>query len=243
MTKPAAVARLWRMFALAAGLALGVAGPAAAVEWKLGHILPPDHPGNRALEAAAKEIAEKTQGRIDIKVFPAGQIGNAKEVITGMTLGAIRELVPRLEADGLIKTVPQRGMQIAHVDVNLVRNAFQFRLFIEREAAALYAVNATDSELASLRDKVATLEARSLEHARLDEEARQLRAALGQAKAEVARLRDALQRALARPDVAAKLTDLGVEQRSLSAAELAEFGPAEIRRWAEAVRRSGAQVD
>jgi len=61
--------------------------------------------------------------------------------------------------------------------------------------------------------------------------------------AEVARLRDALQRALARPDVAAKLTDLGVEQRSLSAAELAEFGPAEIRRWAEAVRRSGAQVD
>ncbi|MCW5611854.1 MAG: tripartite tricarboxylate transporter substrate binding protein [Rubrivivax sp.] len=61
--------------------------------------------------------------------------------------------------------------------------------------------------------------------------------------AEVARLRDALQRALARSDVAAKLTDLGVEQRSLSAAELAEFGPAEIRRWAEAVRRSGAQVD
>jgi hypothetical protein len=29
----------------------------------------------------------------------------------------------------------------------------------------------------------------------------------------------------------------------MSAAELAAFGPAEIRRWAEAVRRSGAQVD
>ena len=35
-----------------------------------------------------------------------------------MSLGAIRELIPRLEADGLITTVPQRGMQIAHVDLN-----------------------------------------------------------------------------------------------------------------------------
>lgn len=68
----------------------GLASAAGAAEWKLGHILPPDHPANRALEAAAKEIGEKTQGRIDIKVFPAGQIGNAKEIITGMTLGAVQ---------------------------------------------------------------------------------------------------------------------------------------------------------
>jgi hypothetical protein len=43
--------------------------------------------------------------------------------LTGLTLGAIRELVPRLEAEGLIKTVPQRGMQVAHVDLNLIRDA------------------------------------------------------------------------------------------------------------------------
>lgn len=60
---------------------------AMAEEWRLGHILPPDHPGNRALEEAAAEIAERTDGRIDIKVFPAGQIGGAKEVLTGMTIG------------------------------------------------------------------------------------------------------------------------------------------------------------
>lgn len=56
-------------------------------EWRLGHILPPDHPGNRALEAAAVEISERTDGRVDIKVFPAGQIGGAKESLTGMTIG------------------------------------------------------------------------------------------------------------------------------------------------------------
>ena len=57
-----------------------------------------------------------------------------------MPLGAIRELIPRLEADGLIRTVPQRGMQVAQVDLELIRNAFQFRILIEREAAARFAL-------------------------------------------------------------------------------------------------------
>lgn len=61
--------------------------------------------------------------------------------------------------------------------------------------------------------------------------------------ADVSRLRDALQRALAQPALAAKLAELGVESRLLPAAELQAFGAQEIKRWAEAVRRSGAQVD
>ncbi len=61
--------------------------------------------------------------------------------------------------------------------------------------------------------------------------------------AELARLRDALAKALAQPAVAAKLADLGVEPRPMSVADLAGFGPAEITRWGEAVKRSGAQVD
>lgn len=61
--------------------------------------------------------------------------------------------------------------------------------------------------------------------------------------ADVSRLRDALQRTLAQPALAAKLAELGVESRLLPAAELQAFGAQEIKRWAEAVRRSGAQVD
>ena len=61
--------------------------------------------------------------------------------------------------------------------------------------------------------------------------------------ADVAKLRDAMQRAQARPELVAKLAELGVETRALPAAELAAFGQQEVRRWAEAVRRSGAQVD
>ncbi|MFO1328836.1 MAG: tripartite tricarboxylate transporter substrate-binding protein [Rubrivivax sp.] len=58
---------------------------------------------------------------------------------------------------------------------------------------------------------------------------------------ELARLREATARAL--QQAAPKLAEMGVEQRSMNAAELAAFGPAEIARWGEAVRRSGAQVD
>jgi len=61
--------------------------------------------------------------------------------------------------------------------------------------------------------------------------------------ADVARLRDALAKGLAKPEVAAKLGELGVESRTLPAAELATFGASEIKRWGEAVKRSGAQLD
>jgi DNA-binding GntR family transcriptional regulator len=42
-------------------------------------------------------------------------------------------------------------MQVAHIDLNLIRDAFQFRLFLEREAIAIFATQASDSVLARLR--------------------------------------------------------------------------------------------
>ena len=77
-----------------------------------------------------------------------GQFVSQRELVafTGLPLGAIREIVPRLEAEGLLTTIPQRGMQIAHIDINLIREAFQFRLFMEREAVALFTVNASDGQ-------------------------------------------------------------------------------------------------
>jgi len=83
-----------------------------------------------------------------------GQFISQRELvdITELPLGAIRELIPRLEAEGLVKTVPQRGMQIAHVDLNLIRDAFQFRLFLEREAVGVFATDASDAVLKTLLD-------------------------------------------------------------------------------------------
>ncbi len=85
----------------------------------------------------------------------AGQFISQRELveITGLPLGAIREMIPRLEAEGLVRTVPQRGMQIAHVDLNLIRDAFQFRLFLEKEAVAVFTTEVPDSTLQRLRDQ------------------------------------------------------------------------------------------
>jgi DNA-binding GntR family transcriptional regulator len=85
--------------------------------------------------------------------FLPGQFVSQRELVafTGLPLGAIREIIPRLEAEGLLTTIPQRGMQIAHIDLDLIREAFQFRLFLEREAVALFTRTAPDSEVARLR--------------------------------------------------------------------------------------------
>lgn len=78
-----------------------------------------------------------------------GQFISQRELMAllGMPLGAVRELIPRLEAEGLLRTVPQRGLQIAQVDVRLVNNAFGLRLLLEREAARRYAASVSDAEL------------------------------------------------------------------------------------------------
>jgi DNA-binding GntR family transcriptional regulator len=91
--------------------------------------------------------------RIFARDVKPGQFVTQRELVelTGVPLGAIRELVPRLEAEGLIVTIPQRGMQVAHADLGLIRGAFQFRLFMEREAAMAYAVNASAADIAAQR--------------------------------------------------------------------------------------------
>jgi DNA-binding GntR family transcriptional regulator len=78
-----------------------------------------------------------------------GQFISQRELmlLLDMPLGAVREMIPRLEAAGLIKTVPQRGLQIAHVDLKLIRNAFQVRAMIEREAVLNFVRTASDAEL------------------------------------------------------------------------------------------------
>jgi DNA-binding GntR family transcriptional regulator len=78
-----------------------------------------------------------------------GQFVSQRELtqLLDMPLGAVRELIPRLEAEGLLRTVPQRGLQIAHVDLNLIHNAFQLRAMLEREAALHFVKAASDTDL------------------------------------------------------------------------------------------------
>jgi DNA-binding GntR family transcriptional regulator len=116
------------------------------------------------LKQREKAYARFTKHLLARNVRP-GQFVSQRELVelTGMPLGAIREIVPRLEVEGLIRTVPQRGMQIAHIDVALIRDAFQFRLFMEREAVMEFTSSASDEviakQIADHREIVAAVEA------------------------------------------------------------------------------------
>ncbi len=83
-----------------------------------------------------------------------GQFISQRELLQllDMPLGAVRELIPRLEAEGLLRTVPQRGLQIAHVDLALINNAFQLRLVLEREAVLRFCATVSDGDLAKIDD-------------------------------------------------------------------------------------------
>jgi len=57
------------------------------------------------------------------------------------------------------------------------------------------------------------------------------------------RLREATRQVLAQPAVREKLAQQGVEPSEMNAAAMDAFASAEIAKWGEAVRRSGAQID
>ena len=107
------------------------------------------HPASISLRAQAYESFQ--QQIVDANIRP-GQFVSQRELmqLLDMPLGAVRELIPRLEAEGLLKTVPQRGLQIAHVDLKLINNAFQLRKLLEREAASRFVGTVSDVDLAAI---------------------------------------------------------------------------------------------
>ncbi len=87
-----------------------------------------------------------TRQLIDRRIAP-GQFVTQKELaaLTGFGLSAIREMIPRLEAEGLIRAIPQRGLQVAQLDVRLLRDAFALREVIELAALGHFVAAAPDA--------------------------------------------------------------------------------------------------
>jgi tripartite ATP-independent transporter DctP family solute receptor len=74
------------LFALLSICAAFAAAQTAA--FKLGHTMPPTHPSHATMLAASAEIAEKTRGAVKIDVFPAAQLGGAKDQIESTIRGS-----------------------------------------------------------------------------------------------------------------------------------------------------------
>jgi TRAP-type C4-dicarboxylate transport system substrate-binding protein len=59
----------------AAVIAMPAVVRAAPIKLKLSHYLPPQHQGHKEFQRWADELRKKTDGQLDIEIFPAGQMG------------------------------------------------------------------------------------------------------------------------------------------------------------------------
>lgn len=94
-------------------------------------------------QASVKKAAyERFQQELLTGRLRPGQIVSQRELVQtlDLSIGALRELLPRLEAEGLLTVMPQRGIQITTIDLPMIRDAYQMRMAFEREAT-LYAVD------------------------------------------------------------------------------------------------------
>lgn len=71
--------------------------------------------------------------------------------LLGISLGALRELLPRFEAEGLLAILPQRGIQITTVDLRMIRESYQIRIAYEREATIHAVAQVSDDALNAQR--------------------------------------------------------------------------------------------
>lgn len=77
---------------LIAVLALSVSnvfGANNTIVLKAGHNGTTDYPYHLGLEYMAKEVAEKTNGRVKIQIYPNAQLGDQRQMVEGLRLGTI----------------------------------------------------------------------------------------------------------------------------------------------------------
>lgn len=99
---------------------------------------PNTHSGREQIELrSVKQIAHERfrAALFDGRLRP-GQFVSQRELVAllGLSIGALRELLPRLQYEGLLAVMPQRGIQITQIDLSIIRQAFQIRMALEREA-------------------------------------------------------------------------------------------------------------
>ena len=85
-----------RCFLVSLFLTLGFASMSSAQEYtlKLAHVLSTDTPAHKAAEMMSAQIFEKSNGRVKIDIFPAGQVGNDTEIVEQIQIGAVHMGMP-----------------------------------------------------------------------------------------------------------------------------------------------------
>jgi DNA-binding GntR family transcriptional regulator len=109
-----------------------------------------------------REVAyERFKAQLFKRNLVPGQFVSQGELcaLLDVPLGPTREALKRLEAESLVRLIPQRGIQITDIGVTLIHEAFEFRTILELAAVRRFTVSADDATIAELeRSTQAVLE-------------------------------------------------------------------------------------
>lgn len=81
-----------------------------------------------------------------------GQFVSQRELagLIGVSEGPMREALKRLEVEALVRLIPQRGIQIAEINVAFIRDAFGLRVALETAALRTFVRVASGAEVDAL---------------------------------------------------------------------------------------------
>jgi DNA-binding GntR family transcriptional regulator len=75
----------------------------------------------------------------------------------GVPVSPLREAIQVLEAEGLLTVVPRSGIRIVQPDMELIKNAYQLRRLLEREAVLKFTLSCPRDELEAWEERHAQL--------------------------------------------------------------------------------------
>jgi len=104
-------------------------------------------------------VVERMRMAIATGQFPPGARLVERELceMMGVSRTSLREALRELQADGLIKSQPNKGLTIAVIDRKTAQEIYEVRAVLEGLAARLFARRATPAQMAQLRKSVEKL--------------------------------------------------------------------------------------
>lgn len=94
--------------------------------------------------------------KIFARILIPGQFVTQAELakLLGVSIGPLREAIQQLMWEDLVLVIPQRGIQIVQTNIKQVREAFQLRKILEKEAVRNFIKNASDEKIFLLENAI-----------------------------------------------------------------------------------------
>jgi TRAP-type C4-dicarboxylate transport system substrate-binding protein len=126
-----------RTLAVLLGIAVGAALPAQAQEreFRVGLITPPVHVWNQQVEAMGETLAELSDGRFSVAIFPSGQLGNEGAMLQQLQTGAL-DMAWLTTAEVTTRVVDLSALHAPFLVTNIADAARVLRSDVAREILA-----------------------------------------------------------------------------------------------------------